>query len=164
MPSLPEWAYFISEMNSFPSLALVGVCLGLVSCGSAVMPDAELSPGERSLLSAINAYRTSEGEAPLQASVSLTELAREDAQRRATEGAGYVDNRSKTGYERMLTLAGKARGGEHFGSTLVDLWKRSPIQKQWLEGNYSGVGVGSATEANGVATGVVLLGGFSGSL
>lgn len=146
------------------SLALVGVCVGLVSCGSAVVPDAELSPEERSLLSAINDYRKSEGEKPLQASVGLTELAREDAQRRATQGAGYVDNRSKTGYERMLTLAGKARGGEQFGSTLVGFWQKSPIQKQWLEGSYSGVGVGSATGTTGMKTGVVLLGGFSGSL
>ena len=63
---------------------------------------------------------------PLQASVSLTEIAREDAKRRASEGSGYVDNRKKTGYERMLTLSGRAKAGDAFGPTLLSYWDKSP--------------------------------------
>lgn len=151
-------------MKNLSSLALLGACVVLVSCGSAVLPESELSVEERSLLTALNDFRASEGQQPLQASASLTALAREDAQRRAKEGSGYIDNRTKTGYERMLTLAGKARAGDKFGATMLGFWQKSELQRQGLKGSYSGVGVGSATGSGGLETAVVLLGGFSGGI
>ena len=143
-------------------VALATVAVFLTSCGTPVLPEASLSSKEQILLNTNNQNRAEQGKAPFKASESLTELARKDAQRRVTENSGYVDQRGKTGYERMLTLSGRARQGEDFGKDLMAAWQRTPLQKQWLEDDYAAVGVGTATGSNGLETGVVLLGGFSG--
>ena len=138
------------------------VSLFVASCGSSQVPPAQLSPSEKNLLSALNDYRASQGKSELKPLTDLTKLARGDAARRVTSGGDYVDLRHETGYERMLTLAGKAGGGETFGSRLMEIWQKNPIQRTWLEGSHMGVGVGTASGATGLQTGVVLLGGFSG--
>jgi len=148
-------------MKNFLSLGLFGSIAFLISCSTPVLPETSLSVEERGLLTAINQSRQEQGKAPFEASESLTKLARQDAQRRAGVGQGYVNQREKTGYERMLTLSGKARQGEGFGEDLMHLWQQNPIQRRWLGDDYAGVGVGTATGANGLETGVVLLGGFS---
>ena len=149
-------------MKKFLSLALVSAAVFLTSCGTAVLPEASLTTEEKILLAAINQSRQEQGKTPFKASESLTNLARKDAQRRVTDGTGYIDQRSKTGYERMLTLSGRARKGDDFGKDLMAAWQKTPLQKQWLEDSYAAVGVGTATGSNGLETGVVLLGGFSG--
>ena len=100
-------------------LASISIAV-LSSCGSGTVPQAKLSASEQSLLTSINSFRASQGKKALQASASLTQIAREDAVRRATTGQGYVDIRKKTGYERMLTLSGKAVAGDQFGSQADD--------------------------------------------
>ena len=143
-----------------PFLAIAAICL--TSCGSGEISLAELSGPEQDLLATINRQRVSQGKKALVPSASLTELARKDAARRVGKGEGYIDHRQATGYERMLTLAGRAKAGDQFGNQLMRVWQRHPLQREWLNGNYSGVGVGTATEASGMQTGVLLLGGFSG--
>lgn len=150
---------FIS-MKNYLSFALLGAAALMTSCGTPVLPESSLSENERSLLSAINQSRQAHGKAPLEASKSLTDLARKDAQRRVGAGNDYEDQRGQTGYERLLTLSGRGRGGSELGSDLMAVWRKTPLQKQLLEGSFSGVGVGTATGANGLETGVVLLGGF----
>ena len=142
----------------FSFLAIVS--LVLVSCGSPAVPESNLSVSERSLLTAINAHRATQGQKALAPLTDLTEIARKDAKRRATTGDSYVDHRGKTGYERMLTMAGTAKAGPDFGAKLMNSWKNNPVQSKWLEGNHSGVGVGTATKENGLETGVLILGGF----
>ncbi len=142
----------------------VFVFLFLISCGTRTLPLASLSESEQNLLTSINRYRAQEGKKALAPSAHLTEIARQDASRRLTADIGHVDHRQKTGYERMLTLSGRARSGESFGSQLMEFWQQQPLQRQWLQGSYSGVGVGTALSPTGLQTGVLLLGGFSGEI
>ncbi|MFC0018751.1 CAP domain-containing protein [Roseibacillus persicicus] len=146
------------------SLGMLSLAFLLTSCGTKTVPVARLGASEQSLLTAINQYRKELGKSALEPSADLTDLAHKDALRRVTTGGGYVDHRQETGYERMLTLAGKVQGGEDYGSRLLEHWKKNPVQRAWLEGNYAGVGVGTAAATSGAETGVVLLGGFSGGI
>lgn len=150
-------------MNLLRALSLASVFVFLTSCTSTTVPLSELSKPELNLLLAVNAHRSSLGQKALVPTVNLTALARRDAVRRVTSGEQYVDNRQATGYERMLTLSGRARAGDQFGDSLMAVWQRQPLQREWLNGSYSGVGVGTATGASGVQTAVLLLGGFSGA-
>ena len=143
-------------------LTFFGAIVFLASCSTPVLPETALSAEERSLLTAINQSRQEQGKLPFEASESLTSLARQDAQRRVEAEGGYVNQRGKTGYERMLTLSGRSRKGEDFGKDLMSVRQQIPLQRQWVGDDYAGVGVGTATGTNGVETGVVLLGGFSG--
>ena len=136
--------------------------LFLTSCGSRSQPLNELSKPERELLRAVNRSRIENGEKALLPSVSLTELARQDARQRVSASGGDHDHRQRTGYERMLTLAGKAKAGPGFADSLIHVWEGNPIQRAWLAGDYAGVGVGTAIGANGVQAGVLLLGAFGG--
>lgn len=144
-------------------LSLGVVLLLLTSCGTKSIPLAKLSEPEQGLLRAINNDRVSKGKVVLKPSSKLTEIARKDAARRVGSGGGYVDHRQDTGYERMLTLAGRAKSGPEFGERLMGVWQGNPIQRAWLQGDYAGVGVGTAIGVNGLQTGVLLLGGFAGS-
>lgn len=148
------------RQNLLASLLLLTFTIGLSSCSDTVVPVATLSSSEQDLLEAINAHRSSVGRKPLTTTKTLTELAREDANRRANIKDDYLDNRSRTGFERMLTMAGKAKSGSKFGDTLLELWLAVPLQKQWLEGSYANIGVGTAREEGGREIGVLLLGGF----
>ena len=135
--------------------------LVLTSCGSRNLPLSALSKPERELLRAVNRSRIIDGKKALFPSVNLTEMARQDARRRVSATGGDIDHRQKTGYERMLTLAGKAAVGPGFEESLMSVWQRNPIQRSWLAGDYAGVGVGTASGANGMQAGVLLLGGFA---
>ena len=148
-------------MNRWLPVVLPIVVIMLSSCGKSSIPKSQLSGPEQNLLAALNDYRVSQGKSVLEPAESLTSLAREDAARRTLNKEGYIDNRRRTGYERMLSLAGKAAEGEDFGSKLMSLWQRQPVQKVWLGGSYAGVGIGTAVSPSGLQTGVLLLGGFS---
>ncbi|MDP0492586.1 MAG: hypothetical protein Q7Q71_16185 [Verrucomicrobiota bacterium JB023] len=143
------------------TLLLAATCAFLNSCGNSSVPAASLTANEQSLLNALNAKRARDGKQPLQASADLTELARKDAARRVAEGSDYKDNRSATGYEKLVTLSGKGRPGQTFGYTLMSAWTQIPQQEQWISGNYANAGVGTAPGADGLETGVLLLGGYS---
>ena len=133
----------------------------LTSCSKSRSIPISLSEDEQNLIASVNAYRVMQGKPALKSDGGLVNLAREDAARRVATGGGYVDNRQKTGFERMLTLAGKARPGAEFGEKLMDSWQSNELQKSWLNGNYAGVGVGVVEGDSGMQTGVLLLGGFS---
>lgn len=158
---------FLSEflnslfMKNVAGLFALFFVVALSSCSTQTFVDNELSASEQNLLSAINGYRASLGKEALQPSSTLIENARNEANRRISRQEGYVDIREKTGYERMLTLAGTARAGEGFAEQLMQVWQKNPIQREWLKGSYSGVGVGTATAESGLQAGVLLLGGFS---
>ena len=136
--------------------------LVLTSCGSRALPLSELSKPERELLRSVNKSRIASGKKALLPSITLTELARQEARQRVSATGGGLDPRQKTGYERMLTLAGTAAAGPSFEESLMSVWQKNPIQRSWLAGDYQGVGVGTAIGANGTQAGVLLLGGFSG--
>jgi hypothetical protein len=149
----------MKKVLSLPLLVAAAV-LSLSSCADKPVSTSSLSPMEKGLLNALNAHRAGMGKTQLEPTESLTTLARADAARRAGTGDGYQKNRDRTGYERMLTLAGKAAPGETFGYTLLGYWLDNPVQKKWLEGSYANVGVGTATGKEGLENGVLLLGGF----
>ena len=147
-------------MRNFTLFGIVAWLLLFVSCSSKQRLS-ELSSSEKNLLTALNQFRAEEGKAELLPVRNLTELARKDAQRRVREGGGYVKLREKTGYERMLTLGGRAYVDGNEGEQLLKFWKGNPVQAQWLRGSYAAVGVGTAQESGKVLRGVVLLGGYS---
>lgn len=152
-----------SRMKRLTALILAGAIASLVSCGSGSLPVTELSGPEQNLLATINSHRLAQGRKALVPTANLTDLARKDATRRLLNKGGNIDNRQETGYERMLTLAGKAKAGDQFGNQLMGSWQKHPIQSEWLNGSYAGVGVGTAAAPSGLQSGVLLLGGFGGA-
>ncbi len=142
------------------------------SCVSRPVSSAHLSSDEQSLLSHLNSYRAGEGCVVYQPDAVLTDLAREAARDQMAndngeasgELLGLADLRQQTGYERMLTLSGKAFSGPDFGESLVNAWAAHPLQRNWLGGDYSQIGVGVASASNGFATGIVLLGKLEGQI
>lgn len=141
-------------------LIVAAATLALSSCSDTLVPVATLSPSEQGLLNALNQHRSELGKKALAPTETLTGLAREDAGRRVSTDGSYADNRIRTGYERMLTLAGKAKSGDNYGDKLLGYWLAVPQQKQWLESSYANIGVGTAKGKDELETGVLLLGGF----
>lgn len=148
------------RLTSFLRLLSCIAAVVLCSCSDKVIPAATLSPSEKGLLRALNQHRSTVGKKALIPTETLTVLAREDAAQRASAELDYSDNRKRTGFERLLTLSGKAQPGDGFGDQLLSYWLAVPVQQKWLEGNYSNIGVGSSRGPDGQENGVLLLGGF----
>ncbi|MEQ8472927.1 MAG: CAP domain-containing protein [Marinoscillum sp.] len=130
-----------------------GVLLSACSKDEFARPNIETLRAE--IFEKVNEHRISIGLIELEASDLCTQMANEHSQNMANGQVEFSHDGFKERFDAASTEVGASSAGENLASNftsadqLVKGWLSSPPHKENLEGDYTHMGIGIATDGNG---------------